>query len=173
MDTARADSLFLFLILAAFFVGCRYPNRGGKVASGWSAFLQRWAYANNFMPACAGLAVLAGLGYSRLSKQVKSSFQRPRTILFKAGNLGLFLFQFAFLFYNPSAQLPTDQGRQAWERFITRLRDLPGETLVFNRGAGGQWAQARSYRLPWSENTTMNLSSRHFPSVLPPLRHKL
>ena len=101
--------------------------------SSWSTFLQRWAYANNFMPGCAGLGMLSGLGYGQVLKLTQRS-SRHVTFLVRGGALILLLFQFVSVLYSPLTQLPTVEDREAGRQFITRLSELPGEVLVFNHG---------------------------------------
>jgi hypothetical protein len=108
------------------------------VFASWSIFLKVWTYDNGFMPASAGLGILAGLGYGRTLSWQRSS-------LFRTGIAILLLFQFAALFYNPLSQLPTNEDKQAAERFINRVRDLPGEVLVFNHGYVNYLAGKNTY----------------------------
>jgi len=113
--------------------------------SSWSTFLQRWAYANNFIPACAGLGMLAGLGYGRALRMTQQFPRRVMNSLFIGGASVLLLCQFATLSYNPFDQLPTDESREVWEQFIGRLSELPGEVLVFNHGFVNDLAGKNTY----------------------------
>jgi len=111
----------------------------------WSIFLKVWTYDNGFMPACAGLGMLAGLGYGRVLKLTQRSLWRGLDSLFRGGVLVLLLCQFAALFYNPLEQLSTNKDREAAEQFISRLSDLPGEVLVFNHGFVNYMAGKNTY----------------------------
>jgi hypothetical protein len=42
--------------------------------------------------------------------------------------------QFVILFYNPINQIPTERERQAAQAIVQRVRDLPGEVLVYYHG---------------------------------------
>jgi hypothetical protein len=54
--------------------------------------------------------------------------------LFSAIASLLVLWQFYLLIYNPIQQLPTQQDREAGDRFIQLLKSLDGQVLVFNHG---------------------------------------
>lgn len=107
--------------------------------SSWAAFLQKWAYTNNFMPVCAGLGILAGLGYARSLSPIPASHKWLRSVCLVVVPV-LLVLHFLLLYYSPCDQLPTGKGRQVWEQFISRLRDHPGEVLIFNHGFAGYMA---------------------------------
>lgn len=102
----------------------------------WSVFRKIWTYDNGFMPACAGLAILTGLGSAYVLQLMYHRSQRSRFAahMLKGVVLVLLLCQFAILSYNPLDQLPTEEGRKIWEEFLSHLRDLSGRVLVFNHG---------------------------------------
>jgi len=108
----------------------------------WSIFFKVWTYANGFLPACLGLALTAGTAYGsfanrqdRCEPQVDPPrlFKSPPTIMLTS-SLILLLIQFALLNYNPRAQMPTLEDRLAGEGLLERLRNLPGEVLIFSHG---------------------------------------
>jgi hypothetical protein len=73
------------------------------------------------------------------------SVLRGRVSWVLAGWLLLLVAQFGLLYYPPLAQLPTRRDRETAERFIQRLRDLPGEVWLFNRGYLSSLAGKSSY----------------------------
>ena len=105
------------------------------IASSWITFLHPWSYDNDFLPACLGIAALAGLGFAEISRQINRGDQRKYVTLFFDGVLlGLFLLQFCILSYNPLAQIPRQADRNLWAEFVSRLEKLPGQVWVPHHG---------------------------------------
>jgi hypothetical protein len=100
----------------------------------WSIFFKVWTYTNDYMPACLSLAILAGWGFGQVSNRTRQSNRDIKTSWLHAGVLLLLLLQFVVLLYNPLQQLPTGSDRAAAEKFVARVRALPGEVWVFSHG---------------------------------------
>lgn len=90
-----------------------------------AAGLNQGSYANAYLPALAGFALLFGLGGNWLENALSARRRQLRPAFYLA--LGL---QFALLFFNPQAQIPTAADRQAGEAVVRLLRETPGEVLV-------------------------------------------
>jgi hypothetical protein len=103
------------------------------ILTSWSIYFKIWTYNNDLMPACAAIAILAGLGakeaIDRHTHQLTSA-----NFLFNIAVMGLLLLQFVFLLYNPVETIPSYKTYQANNKFITHLNSLPGE--VFNLSHG-------------------------------------
>lgn len=115
------------------------------LTSSWGVFVRRWVYHNVFMAACAGLGMLAGLGWGKLLERMRQSPQRQMNRLLGMGGKILLLIQFTLLFYNPFDQVPTAADRKAWEQFIGRLRERSGEVLIFHHGFAGHLAGKNTF----------------------------
>jgi hypothetical protein len=116
------------------------------IASSWITLLDRWTYDNDFLPACLGIAILSGLGFAEISRQIERGGQRKYMPLFFNGALlGLFLLQFSLLVYNPLAQIPSQADRTLWAEFVSRLEKLPGEVWVPTHGYVNYLAGKTSY----------------------------
>ncbi len=115
------------------------------IAVSWGIFLKVWTYKNGFLPACLGLALLAGLsvGYwMERSRESACTAWAPRGL---AGSLVVFLWQFLILAYNPLEQIPTPQDRSAGDRFIQTVAALPGDVWIFNHGYYSAMAGKATY----------------------------
>jgi hypothetical protein len=116
------------------------------VASSWGISLKAWTYDNGFMPACLGLAILAGLGFGELRRAGENPAAQTAGLWFSSLISALLLIgQFWLLAYNPLAQLPTDQTRREAQAFVDRVRALPGEVWIFNHGYFSSLAGKQSY----------------------------
>jgi hypothetical protein len=106
-----------------------------SILASWSIFLKVWTYANGYMPACLGIAMLAALGFDQIlvfarSKGRFNKIARPVSSL----SLLLLVTQFVLLFYNPLDQLPSREDRANAQRYISALRELPGDVWVVSHG---------------------------------------
>jgi hypothetical protein len=101
----------------------------------WSVFFKVWTYDNGYMPAALGLALLSGLGMGKLYNAALPLLKTESLItLAKTAAAVLLIIQFAILYYNPLAQLPTRQDRQAGEELVNFIRALPGKVWLFSHG---------------------------------------
>ena len=112
----------------------------------WSIYFKVWTYDNAMMPACLGLALLAGLAYGRLF-----SLEQDTTLLllhapgiFFSG-IALCLLQLGLLFYNPLQQLPSPENRDKAGEFVQFTRQLPGKVWVINHTHFGYLAGKEPY----------------------------
>jgi hypothetical protein len=104
----------------------------GLVAASWSIYFKIWTWDNDLMPACLGMALLAGMGTGELARLPSS---KPKwSWIIKLAGAFLLVIQFAILFYNPFDQIPGERERQAALGIVQRVRDLPGEVLVYYHG---------------------------------------
>lgn len=114
---------------------------GALLIASWSVYVKVWTYDNGLMPACLGVAVLLGLGYTHSIKLGRA----PYSDLFEGGALALILCQFVLLAYNPLEQLPTHKEYNTWKQFVDEISELPGDVLVFHHGFVNHLAGKRSY----------------------------
>jgi hypothetical protein len=114
------------------------------MAASWSVFLKVWTYDNDLMPACLGLALLAGIGYGRILEppETKTALVQPSL---QIGATILLFCQFFLLFYNPQAQLPSQEAFKAAKNFTQRISELPGNVWIFNHGFIGYLAGKTTY----------------------------
>jgi len=105
------------------------------MAGSWINSLKVWSYKNTLLPACMSLALLTGLGL-HMTRNIRLGIGKPIRYFhpFVTVVIILLFIQFFMLFYNPVELVPTHRERQAAQAILERLRDLPGETLVFNHG---------------------------------------
>jgi hypothetical protein len=106
------------------------------ILTSWSIFFKIWTYNNDLMPACAGIAMLTGLGaretFSRggynpdIPKKARPSLETV--------TISLLVIQFICLAYNPIELIPNSKIYQKTEKFITRLETLPGDVFSYNHG---------------------------------------
>jgi len=102
----------------------------GLLGSAWWLRMFRGSYDNALLPACAGVALLFGLGGDALRARLAAAAPaRARGALEAALALAA-LAQLALLAWNPLAQIPTAADRAAGERLIENLRQAPGPVLV-------------------------------------------
>ncbi|HEY2290249.1 MAG TPA: glycosyltransferase family 39 protein [Thermoanaerobaculia bacterium] len=99
---------------------------GGMIAMTYGARRYVGAFANNLIPACATLAVLAALALAEL---------RARRAAWPAlAAAALLLAQIGLLFYDPRRFLPTAADRRAGDELVRRIASLPGEILIPEHG---------------------------------------
>jgi hypothetical protein len=100
----------------------------GLVGASWAGRLHSGGYDNVLMPACAGTALATGL--------VAAQLRRHPTALARASFTGLAIWLAALQLhrtgYPLGAQVPTAADLAAGERFVSLVRDLPGEVVVFD-----------------------------------------
>ncbi len=101
----------------------------GLFASSWSIYLKVYTWDNDRMPACLALALLASLSLAEISR-----LNSHRFAWLNIGFLGLLLYQFALLSYNPISQIPSARERQAAQAIIHRVSRLSGDVLVYHHG---------------------------------------
>jgi hypothetical protein len=106
------------------------------VLTSWSIFFKIWTYNNDLMPACAGIALLAGLAAQESFSRSRSrlDFPKPTRPALEKVVLGLLVIQFVCLIYNPIPLIPNGKTYQKTEKFIARLESLPGEVFSYNHG---------------------------------------
>jgi len=115
------------------------------ILAAWSIFFKVWVYDNAFMPACLGLALLAGWGIGQIMKRVAANPSGGQNAWVTSGGWLLVILQFGWLYYPPLAQLPSSADRAAAGRFVTRLENLPGEVFIFQHGFFGPLAGKSPY----------------------------
>jgi hypothetical protein len=115
------------------------------IIASWTVFTKIWTYENGFLPAVAGLAMSAGLGFDQLIEKFTKFSNSKRSAIFQGAGLILLLIQFAILYYSPFDQLPTEQDRQAKANFVQRLSNLEGEILIYQHGYFNVLAGKDSY----------------------------
>jgi hypothetical protein len=106
------------------------------VLTSWSIYFKIWTYSNDLMPACAGIAMLAGLGareFFSKSRHNQGFLNQARPAL-ETATISLLVIQFVCLVYNPIELIPNSKTYQKTEKFITRLESLPGEVFSYSHG---------------------------------------
>lgn len=112
----------------------------------WSIYFKVWTYDNAMMPACLGLALLAGLAYGKLFslEQDATLFLLHAPGVYFSG-IALCLLQLGLLFYNPVQQLPSPENRDRTRQFVQFTSQLPGKVWVINHTHFGHLAGKESY----------------------------
>ena len=119
-DLERGVRLFYILALA------------GMVAAAWSGRVHRGGYDNALLPAYAGLAILSVLGAWTLVRQPEATAAQHRVaaaVVFLAC-----IAQFGRLWYNPAAQIPSLQDKQAGTNLVAALARFPGDVFMPKHG---------------------------------------
>ncbi|MEW6536636.1 MAG: glycosyltransferase family 39 protein [Candidatus Auribacterota bacterium] len=126
-------NLAIAVIVAGFglYYMCRRPDRkcgffylfflSGFLAAGWAGRLNSGGYLNALMPACAGIAVVFGIGYFSFLSLRNSKLIALFGILVTV--------QFALLSYNPVRYIPDRADREAGDYLVEQVRSFDG--LVF------------------------------------------
>ncbi len=94
---------------------------GGLLACAWISRLHSGGYANVLMPAVAAAALAFGFAVHHL---------RHGPVWRRAGTVAAVLAQLALLSYDPRAQLPTSDDRDAGHRLVAALRAVDGDVFV-------------------------------------------
>ncbi len=101
-------------------------------------------YDNVLLPLCAIFSIMFGLGIAKLLKKIaqlpSGSSQRMQVIILTAC-----IIQFSILYYNPFAQVPSAQDRQAGDEFVRLISQVNGEVYIADHGYIPQFAQKTSY----------------------------
>lgn len=100
----------------------------GLVVTSWAGRLHRGGYDNVLMPACAGVALAAGLVVAELRRH-RAALARAS---FTAVVIWLAALQLQRAGYSVTAQIPSAADRRAGERFVSLVRRLPGDVVVFD-----------------------------------------
>ena len=131
----------------------------GLIATSWNIYLNEGTYSNGLMPACMGFALLGGLAVAWVQQQLGRPYHYGVVIV-----LSLLIVQTALLYYLPAKVLPSEENREASDKFVSFLESIPGEVLVYDHGyistlAGKRHIHAPGclYRRFWGR-----LSSFHF-----------
>jgi hypothetical protein len=113
------------------------------VAAAWFGRLHRGGYDNALLPAYAGLAVLGALCMWDLT-QTHTAPGPGQKALTAAVYLACIV-QFGLLRYDPAAQIPSRQDRQAGRALVATLAGFPGEVFIPHHGYLSELAGKRSY----------------------------
>ncbi len=101
----------------------------GSFAAAYSSRLRAGGYDNVFIPFVAVMSILFGLGLQHwLDMCGNQNTRRGRLLEILA--LVFCLVQFSFLRYNPAAQIPTAEDREAGERLLQKVRSIQGDVLI-------------------------------------------
>lgn len=101
----------------------------GMIGTSILGRINRGAFDNAFVPAYAGLAILAGIGIGWLATRLEK-YGGLRNNIFQTIVWAAIIVQFVQLGYNPSQQIPTQADRQAGDALVAELRDTPGNVLI-------------------------------------------
>ncbi len=114
----------------------RASGRGFYAAMFAGASLSSWfhrsypgGYDNVLIPAYATVAILSGLGIHASLLWIQDAGTRMPGRIATALYVAITL-QFVALVYDPWAQIPTAADRDAGDRFVERLRTIPGRVLI-------------------------------------------
>jgi len=99
------------------------------------------------MPACAGVALLAGLSAREFfpKRRAELDFPKQAKPSIEIAIISLLVIQFICLAYNPIELIPNSKSYQKTEKFIARLESLPGEVLSFHHGFVNYLAEKTTY----------------------------
>jgi hypothetical protein len=106
------------------------------ILTSWSIFFKIWTYNNDLMPACAGIAILSGIGAREFFSRGRYNLDFPKQARpsLETAIISLLVIQFVCLVYNPIELIPDSKTYQKTEKFIARLQSLPGEVFSFSHG---------------------------------------
>lgn len=106
------------------------------ILTSWSIFFKIWTYNNDLLPACAGIAVLTGLGAREAFTRIRAKlvFPKPVRPFFETAIISLIFIQFVCLLYNPIELIPNSKTYQKTDKFISRMANLPGEVFSYSHG---------------------------------------
>lgn len=134
-DYLTVDLRPYLLVLGLAATSARYVKRGswntgviatalsGMLIGAWLSRLHDGAFTNVLMPACAALALCAGLLFAVALQQATWR----ATLAF-----ALVIGTFAMLAYSPGDHLPHQQRQSAGKQLIAFLRNAPGDVLVMS-----------------------------------------
>ncbi|MFN7973811.1 MAG: glycosyltransferase family 39 protein [Acidobacteriota bacterium] len=111
--------------------GVLLPLALGFVATSWLSLVKAGRFANLYIPACAGLAMLLGAFVARAARA-------PGTR--EAGVLALAVLQLAVLAYDPRRAVPAERDRQAGDAMVRAIGAMHGDVFVPFHGALGPMA---------------------------------
>lgn len=117
----KGDCLFYFLILV------------GMLVASWLARVHSGGYLNVLFPAYAALSILFGLAVHTALEFIQALSSDRRRML-EPYFYFVCVVQFALLLYNPFAQIPTKEDREAGRAFINTVAQLPGDILMPYQG---------------------------------------
>jgi hypothetical protein len=106
---------------------------GGLLLASWIAKIHSGSYDEDLMPAYAGLALAAALGWAEVRRlRIRLSAWRrvPAAWLAMLAVPALVVVQFDHLRYQPTQQVPTSADRRSGERLIAWLRARPGALMA-------------------------------------------
>jgi hypothetical protein len=148
----------------------------GMFAGAFSSRLHSGGAENVLMPAFAAAAISAGLSLGLV-------LQKPKRTALVAATCVLCVMQFAFLRYDPNAQIPTNADRMAGDQFVGWLKTIPGDVWVVDHpgyailagkqsfaGEGGMEDVLRG-KTPHAtaeleESIAQNIHDRHFSAII-------
>ena len=113
----KGDCLFYLLILA------------GMLVASWLSRVHPGGYLNVLFPAYAALSILFGLAVHTALEFIQALSSEKRRMLEPYLYL-VCVMQFVLLLYNPLAQIPTKEDREAGGAFINTMAQLPGDILI-------------------------------------------
>jgi hypothetical protein len=100
----------------------------GLVGASWVGRLHSGGWDDVVIPAAAGVALLVGHGVAALRRAPPRRWRWLATALL----VGPLVVQLVQLRYPLSAQIPTAADRQAGDRLVATLRQLPGQVVVLD-----------------------------------------
>jgi hypothetical protein len=100
----------------------------GLVVASWVGRLHSGGWDDVVIPAAAGVALLVGHGVAALRRAPPRRWRCLATALL----VGPLVVQLVQLRYPLSAQIPTAADRQAGDRLVATLRQLPGQVVVLD-----------------------------------------
>lgn len=100
------------------------------VLMSWLSRIHSGGWVNVLIPAHMAIALGSGLGVHALLEQPSQGAARRSAWL----GVTMLLLQLAVLAYDPRRLLPTAADKAEGDRFITRLRNLPGDVLLTHHG---------------------------------------
>ncbi len=145
-----AGSLAVFFLLAEIADGRRESFRfyglmgAGMLAVAWMARLHAGGMENNFLSVYAFLAILTGLGSTRLGGLVNAAPGLWSAVGETALSAALII-QLAALGYNPVKQIPTQADWGAGQVFLQTLKKIDGEVFAPYAGFLPTLAGKRTY----------------------------
>ena len=100
----------------------------GFIGTGFVTRIHPGGWTNALIPCVIALAIVFGIGVSRLFRVLQTGTRLP--LLSSFGLSAILLVQFALMLYSPSRQLPTQEDEEAGNAFVARIRAIDGDVFI-------------------------------------------
>ncbi len=130
----------------------------GLVGASWASRLHSGGARDVLIPAYAGVALLAGLGYGALGRSRAGRHHRVAVSLVLAAVVAL---QVVWLTDNPTRLIPDAADLAAGQQFIARVATTPGQVIVLDH----PWYETLAGKPSWAQDEAVHDVLRGGPSA--------